>query len=110
MVAGYAKNVLGDATAVQQGLAEKVAELGMSSEQIYQTYLGLALQGGAFEENISEAGNDLTIQTEGVGAAFGVNAASSKALENRRSGRVAKFGGGGGAMVTQQGTGLGVAK
>jgi hypothetical protein len=107
MAAGYAESVLGSISTVQQDLAEEIATLGLSSNQLYATYVDLASKEALYKEKIGE--EDFTITDEGVSAAFGVDTEDVSKIENRRQSRVAAFSGGGGAFISGEGTGLGSA-
>ncbi len=107
MAAGYAESVLGSISTVQQDLAEEIATLGLSSNQLYATYVDLASKEALYKEKIGE--EDFTITEEGVSAAFGVDTEDISKIENRRQSRVAAFSGGGGAFISGEGTGLGSA-
>jgi hypothetical protein len=101
-------------TAVRFGLpisdvsALKLADYGVDRSAAEQGFAKLQGVAPLFEETASEA-TDLSATDQGVAAAFLNDPAAALAIQRRQQGRQAAFEGGGGALTTQGGTGLGSA-
>lgn len=92
-----------------RGLAEELARQGVSMDQATQTFGQLAQSKGLFNEGVDEHQN-LSVDVEGVQAAFGVDANARAAVSKRSADRTAAFAGAGGAQSGQKGaSGLGAA-
>jgi len=94
--------------------AELIGSAGIGEEEWTKGFGLLAEQRPLFAEKIGE--QDLSLEDEGLEAMFDVDLSDMSSddirqqLNRRRNRRVAAFRGGGGAMVTQTGTGLGTAR
>jgi hypothetical protein len=102
---GYAQDVLGNT--LTQELAEDIADLDYTNDQLYQAYTALAQQTALFAEKAGE--QDFDIQQEGVEYALNLDPETMQDLEKRRRSRVADFSGGGGALMSGTTTGFGSA-
>jgi len=102
---GYAQDVLGNT--LTQELAEDIADLDYTNDQLYQAYTALAQQTALFAEKAGE--QDFDIQQEGVEYALNLDPDTMQDLEKRRRSRVADFSGGGGALMSGTTTGFGSA-
>lgn len=83
--------------------ASRIASLNMNAAAIWDGFTKVKQQESLFIEKLGES--DFTAKEQGIESAF----FGDDALENRRQQRVAEFSGGGGAIMTQEGTGLGSA-
>ena len=81
--------------------AGRLASLNMESTSLWDSFSQINAQSNAFIEKIGE--EDITAEEEGIESVF----FGDDSLERRIQSRVAQFSGGGGAMLTQEGTGLG---
>ena len=86
-----------------QTQAERINSLGQTRNQLWDSFARIQAADNLFIEKIGE--EDFTAEEEGIESEFFGDAS----LLSRRDQRVAEFSGGGGAMITQQGTGLGSA-
>ena len=100
-VAGWAE-FKGDLD-LAQSQAERINSLNQTQNQLYDSFANIKAAESLFVEKIGE--EDFIAEEEGVESEF----FGDSALMRRRDERIADFGGGGGAMLTQQGTGLGSA-
>ncbi len=92
------------------GMAREIADTGVSDASIWQGFANISNMRALFEETIGETGQDYTAEGEGVGSVFNTQAGAQERLEQRRTGRVNQFKGGGGAAQEREGVvGLGVA-
>tara|TARA_R100001530_G_scaffold133318_1_gene106556 strand:+ start:991 stop:2514 length:1524 start_codon:yes stop_codon:yes gene_type:complete len=111
---GWSQILLSLDTGISQASAESIAQMGYSQGQAWDRFHQLKEEEGLFTEKIGE--EDLTLLEHGVEAKFGADVSDKSAreidimLKQRKGQRLAAFRGGGGAMVTQTGTGLGVAR
>ena len=111
---GWSQILLSLDTGISQASAESIAQMGYSQGQAWDRFHQLKEEEGLFTEKIGE--EDLTLLEHGVEAKFGADVSDKSAreieimLKKRKGQRLAAFRGGGGAMVTQQGTGLGAAR
>ena len=83
--------------------ANKIADLGLSQAQVWNTFANLKDKEALFAENIGED-RDLRYEVEGVEAEFGIGGSAlelADILENRKDTRVARFSGAGGGGVMQ---------
>lgn len=98
-----------------QTAAEAIRGLGYSQAQRWELFHELKAEEVLFTEKTGET-VDLDMITHGVEGRFGADVSGMSAeqittmLRQRKEQRIAEFRGGGGAMVTQQGTGLGAAR
>ena len=83
--------------------ASRIANLNMNAAAVWDSFGQIKEQEALFVEKLGE--QDFTAQEEGIESAF----FGDDSLNRRRQQRVAEFSGGGGAMLTQEGTGLGSA-
>ena len=83
--------------------ASRIASLNMNAASVWDSFGQIKQQEALFVEKLGE--QDFTAQEEGIESAF----FGDDSLDRRRQQRVAEFSGGGGAMLTQEGTGLGSA-
>ena len=86
-----------------QTRAENIRRLGLAEETMWNSFESIRDAEDLFMEKIGE--EDYTAEQEGVDAAF----FGDDAIQQRVASRLAEFQGGGGAMITQEGTGLGSA-
>ena len=95
--------------------AEAIGRLGITQPAITQRLTDLNVNAALYREIIGE-NVDLDLEREGLEAAFDIDSSemTSQEIRNkiarRRADRAARFGGGGGTMIGQTGTGLGVAR
>ena len=96
-------------------MANKVADLGLSQAQLWNSFTNLKDKELLFAENINE-NTDLRYEAEGVEAEFGIGGSAltlQDLIERRKERRVSRFAGGGtgqaGAMITGSTTGIGAA-
>ena len=98
-----------------QTAAEAIRGLGYSQAQRWELFHELKAEEVLFTEKIGET-VDLDMMTHGGEGRCGADVSGMSAeqittmLRQRKEQRIAEFRGGGGAMVTQTGTGLGVAR
>ena len=88
-------------------MAEEIADLDYSNQQLQQAYTALAQQTALFAEKAGE--EDFTISREGVEYALNLDQDVTKRIERRRMERRGEFSGGGGASLTGGVTGFGSA-
>lgn len=86
-----------------QSQAERINSLNQTQNQLWDSFARIKAAENLFVERIGE--EDFIAEEEGIESEF----FGDTALMRRRDERVADFGGGGGAMLTQEGTGLGSA-
>ena len=84
-----------------QSQAERINSLGQTRNQLWDSFARIKAADDLFIEKIGE--EDFTAEGEGIESEF----FGDTSLMARRDRRLAAFGGGGGAMLTQEGTGLG---
>lgn len=89
--------------------AERVASLELSRQEVDQGFATLDNLAGLFTESIGEQ-VDLTAQDTGVDAVFGLAGGARDVLERRRAARINILSGGGGAIETRTGLGVGAAE
>ena len=89
---------------VGQDRASTLADMGFNGRSSLQGFRNVQTQQSLFDESISE-GDDMTADSEGVDAAFGLDSDASARLERRRASRVNTLGGGGGLLITERGIG-----
>lgn len=112
-VGGWSQIMLSLDDGISQQSAEAISRMGYTQGQVWDKFHQLKEEEGLFRERLGE--EDLTLE-EGLEAKFGVDVSDrSRAeienmLQRRREQRISEFRGGGGAMVTQAGTGLGAAR
>ena len=106
MAGGLAKKSLDD-EGISQQMAEDIADLDYSNQQLQQAYTALAGQASLFAERAGE--EDFSITNEGVSAALRMDSDVMERVNRRRRERAADFAGGGGAMVSGTTTGFGAA-
>jgi hypothetical protein len=82
----------------------RLAERGFNLNNSQQTFQQLNAQQAVFNESITEQ-RDMTIDVEGVNAAFGLDPEANRDIERRVRGRVGALSGGGGLGVTNSGVG-----
>jgi hypothetical protein len=88
---------------------ELMAALNIDPQQARQGFTQVQQQAGLFRETVTER-EDLTAETEGVRAMFGLDAESAQRLRRRSQQREAQFSGIEGAVTGQEGVvGLGTA-
>lgn len=86
---------------IDRTLAEKVALAGFTGQSARAGLAQVAANSQLYGESISDT-NDLTAQ-DAVAAAFGIDAAAAKALQDRQQRRAAIGQGGGGGILTNSG-------
>lgn len=106
MAGGLAKKSL-DEQGISQQMAEDIADLDYSNQQLQEAYTALAGQASLFAERAGE--EDFKITDEGVSAALQLDSDVMDRVNRRRRERAAEFAGGGGAMVSGTQTGWGAA-
>jgi hypothetical protein len=104
MAGGLAKKSLDD-EGISQQMAEDIADLDYSNQQLQEAYTALAGQASLFAERAGE--EDFSITNEGVSAALQMDSDVMERVNRRRRERAADFAGGGGAMVSGTQTGWG---
>jgi len=104
---GYAINIMGDEGFIGKQLAEEIADLDYTSQQLQQAFSAVSQQSLLFAEKLGE--EDYTMAQEGVKAALNMDQDVSKRVQRRRRERMGDFSGGGGAMVSGTTTGFGSA-
>ena len=92
----------GDIT-LARDTAERINSLNQTQASLWDGFSNIKAMEDLFIEKIGE--EDFTAEDEGIESTF----FNDDAVMRRRDERIADFGGGGGAMLTQQGTGLGSA-
>ena len=102
---GYAQKVLGKG--IGQDMAEQIADLDYSNQQLYEAYSKLTQQAALFQEKLGE--EDWDIEDEGVSFALNLDQDAITRIQRRREARAADFRGGGGALVSGATTGFGAA-
>ena len=93
---------------ITKDTARKIASLGYTQESQYRQFTDLAKQEFLYVEKLTE-GDDLRMEREGVGSAFGIDLDASRSVTEREEERLSEFAGGGGAYVGTGITGFGVA-
>ena len=106
MAGGLAKRSL-DEQGISKQMAEDIADLDYSNQQLQEAYTALAGQASLFAERAGE--EDFKITDEGVSAALQLDSDVMDRVNRRRRERAADFAGGGGAMVSGTTTGFGSA-
>ena len=104
---GYAIDILGEDGRITQNMAEEIADLDYSNQQLQQAYSQLSQQTLLFAEKAGE--EDYTIAREGVLSALNMNSEVQERVRRRKRERMGDFSGGGGAMVSGTTTGFGSA-
>jgi hypothetical protein len=104
---GYAINIMGDEGFIGKQLAEEIADLDYTSQQLQQAFSAVSQQSLLFAERLGE--EDYTMAQEGVKAALNMDQDVSNRVQRRRRERMGDFSGGGGAMVSGTTTGFGSA-
>ena len=104
---GYSSAILGSENTIGKQMAEEIADLDYSNQQLQQAYTALAQQTALFAEKAGE--EDFTISREGVEYALNLDQDVTKRIERRRMERRGEFSGGGGASLTGGVTGFGSA-
>ncbi len=104
---GLAIDVLGEEGRITQSMAEEIADLDYSNQQLQQAYTQLSQQALLFAEKSGE--EDYTIAREGVLSALNMNSEIQERIRRRKRERLGDFSGGGGAMVSGTTTGFGSA-
>ena len=104
---GYAINIMGDEGFIGKQLAEEIADLDYTSQQLQQAFSAVSQQSLLFAERLGE--EDYTMAREGVKAALNMDQDVSNRVQRRRRERMGDFSGGGGAMVSGTTTGFGSA-
>lgn len=90
--------------------ATRLAQLGVTAASAQQGFQRISDIAPVFSETVSE-GQDLTASHEGMGAAFGLDATSQRAIDQRLQERKAAFtGDGGGPQLTGTGSSIGSAR
>ena len=102
---GFARRVLGEQ--IELDTAQEIADLDYTNNQLFSAYSALAQQTALFAERAGE--EDFDISQEGVDYALSLDTDVVKRVQQRRERRAGDFGGGGGALVSMQGTGFGAA-
>ena len=105
--AGYARKILGPAGALTQEMAEEIADLDYTNQQLQGAYNALSQREALFTEKLGEANIDLG--DEGVSYALNLDPEVTKRVNRRRERRVSAFSGGGGATTQSAITGFGAA-
>ena len=106
MAGGLAKRSLDDA-GISKQMAEDIADLDYTNQQLQGAYTALAQQTALFAERAGE--EDFDMAEEGVEWALQLDTDVMERVSRRRRERAADFAGGGGAMVTAGQTGFGAA-
>lgn len=89
--------------------ATQLNQLGINPRQAHAGFASINARRGLFRETVSETQN-LSRSQEGVTSEFGLDSGrAAELLEQRLRTRLSAFRGGGGALVSAQGTGLGSA-
>ena len=104
---GYAIDILGEEGRITQSMAEEIADLDYSNQQLQQAYTQLSQQTLLFAEKAGE--EDYTIAREGVKSALNMDSEIQERIRRRKRQRMGDFSGGGGAMVSGTTTGFGSA-
>ena len=107
--------VMSNLDGLGKSVAESITQLGYDQETAWRGFESIKQDEGLYIERLGEA--DLDPARHGIEAEFDVDTVSEYTqdqivdlLNRRRNERISEFRGGGGAMVTQQGTGLGAAR
>ena len=95
--AGYARNILGQEGRITQTMAEEIADLDYTNQQLQGAYTALSQQNDLFRSRMGEA--DISVADEGVSFALNLDANVTKRMERRRARRTSEFAGGGGAIT-----------
>ena len=106
MAGGLAKVTFGDEGIAKQ-MAEDIADLDYTNQQLQGAYTALAQQTALFAERAGE--EDFNILEEGVEWALQLDTDVMDRVSRRRRERAADFAGGGGALVSGATTGFGAA-
>tara|TARA_A100001037_G_scaffold155996_1_gene140669 strand:+ start:3034 stop:4317 length:1284 start_codon:yes stop_codon:yes gene_type:complete len=112
-VGGWSQMFLDLDNPLQETQAKAIAELGLTSKELWAGLKSVKAEEALFLEKAGE--RDLTMETHGLAAEFGVDYGEESGqqiedlLEQRAEERRAEFSGGGGAVVTSTMTGLGSA-
>jgi len=110
-VGGWSQMFLDLDNPLQETQAKAIAELGLTSKELWAGLKSVKAEEALFLEKAGE--RDLTMETHGLAAEFGVDYGEESGqeledlLEQRAGERRAEFAGGGGAIVTGTMTGLG---
>ena len=105
---GYAIDILGEEGRITQSMAEEIADLDYSNQQLQQAYTQLSKQTMLFAEKTGEQ-EDMTLAREGVKSALNMDQDVQERIARRKRQRMGDFSGGGGAMVSGTTTGFGSA-
>ncbi len=105
---GYAIDILGEEGRITQSMAEEIADLDYSNQQLQQAYTQLSKQTMLFAEKTGEQ-EDMTLAEEGVKSALNLDQDVQERIARRKRQRMGDFAGGGGAMVSGTTTGFGSA-
>jgi len=105
---GYAIDILGEEGRITQSMAEEIADLDYSNQQLQQAYTQLSKQTMLFAEKTGEQ-EDMTLAEEGVKSALNLDQDVQERIARRKRQRMGDFSGGGGAMVSGTTTGFGSA-
>ena len=95
--AGYARDILGREGKITQTMAEEIADLDYTNQQLQGAYTALSQQNDLFRSRLGE--ENITIADEGVSFALNLDANVTKRMERRRARRTSDFAGGGGALT-----------
>ena len=105
---GLAIDILGEEGRITQSMAEEIADLDYSNQQLQQAYTQLSQQTMLFAEKTGEQ-EDMTLAREGVKSALNLDQDVQERIARRKRQRMGDFSGGGGAMVSGTTTGFGSA-
>jgi len=95
--AGYAKNILGNKGDITQSMAEEIADLDYTNQQLQGAYTALSQQTDLFRSRLGE--ENISIADEGVSYALNLDPEVTKRMEKRRARRTSAFAGSGGALT-----------
>ena len=95
--AGYARNILGREGKITQAMAEEIADLDYTNQQLQGAFTALSQQTELFRSRLGE--DDISIKDEGISYALNMDAKVMKIMERRRARRTSEFAGGGGALT-----------
>jgi hypothetical protein len=95
---------------LDQGQAEQVGNLGLTTGQLGQQFGALAANNPLYSGLVGTQEQNIDMNTA-INAGFGQNAKDQAIIEARKQARLATFGGGGGVATNQSGaTGAGSAR
>ena len=95
--AGYARSILGNEGNITQAMAEEIADLDYTNQQLQGAYTALSQQTDLFRSRLGE--NDISVADEGVSYALNLDPEVTKRMEKRRARRTSSFAGSGGALT-----------